>query len=224
MVLVTPKVFEIQPDEKPPIRPPSPKSIMSMPRSFCPSVCSTKLWIQAGNQDRTAHNPISMEPNRTVPCTSSRLYCLTSSILDILEAMVLDFFQSSDSLRPNRVKRARTNGIAPNRNPSLQLDSRLIIPEENIPIGNPMDTIPMMMFLVSLGQTSDNKVTEITMMPPAPNPAKNLWNRINSQELTKLIKRVNSPKRPRERANDRTRPVVSASSPQENPPMVHPKR
>src|SRR5690606_21958234 len=115
-----------------------------------------------------------MEPKITVPCKSSARYCLIRSIPDIFDAKVLDFFQGSDSLSPNRAKMAKTRGIIPKRNPSRQSDSRLTIPEENIPIGNPMETIPIIIFLEFLGHTSDKKVTDITMMPPAPKPAKNL--------------------------------------------------
>lgn len=169
-----PKALEIHPDENPPVSPPIPKSIIAIPLSSCPSVWCNKLWTQVGNHEKTAHRPINIDPNMTVPCKSSVRYCFINSPPEIFEIKVLDFFQGSDSLRPKSAKTASTNGIIPIRNPSRQLVSRLTIPEENIPIGNPMETIPIIIFLELLGQTSDKKVTDITMIPPAPRPAKNL--------------------------------------------------
>src|SRR5690606_7591023 len=155
MDCLTPKLFEIHPEENPPMSPPTPNNIIAKPLSFCPSLCCNKLWTHVGNHEKTAHRPINIVPKITVPCRSSARYCLTSSKLDILEIKVLDCFHGSDSLSPKRAKIAKTKGIVPNRNPSRHSDSRFTIPEENIPIGNPIETIPIIIFLEFFGQTSD---------------------------------------------------------------------
>src|SRR5450432_864107 len=70
--LLSPARFASQPDKKPPVKPPMPKHIILNPPCWRASVL-TRLCIQVGSHENTAHRPISIVPKIMEPVTIARM-------------------------------------------------------------------------------------------------------------------------------------------------------
>src|SRR5690606_38166456 len=94
----------------------------------------------------------------------------------------------------------RAIGKTPIRNASRQsLISTVTSPEEKMPTGKPMESIPIITARDFTGHISNNNVGVITRMPPTERPDSSLNSTTYSHDGENAIIKVKRPNRPTER-------------------------
>src|SRR5690606_5018952 len=114
-------------------------------------------------------------------------------------------------------------GSRPTWNASRQLlTSTVTSPDENIPTGKPIESIPIMTARDFAGQISKSRVGVITRIPPTVSPEISLSMTTCSHEVAREIANVNKPNSPTDSDSALTLPILSLMNPQKKPPAAHP--